>query len=87
MEAKAGQVESVYMEKRVFDPPKAFVEEAHIKSMEEYKALYRRSIEDPQNFWAEMGEEYLDCSRNGTGRWKNIVLKMVSIFAISSGES
>jgi acetyl-CoA synthetase len=26
---------------------------AHIKSMEEYKRLYRRSLEDPAGFWAE----------------------------------
>jgi len=67
MEAKAGQVESVYMEKRVFEPPKEFVEEAHIRSMEEYKALYRRSIEDPQNFWAEMATEYLDWVKKWDG--------------------
>jgi hypothetical protein len=58
--AKVSRVESVYMERRVFDPPKEFVEKAHIKSMEEYKELYKKSIEDPQGFWAEMAEEYLD---------------------------
>jgi acetyl-CoA synthetase len=28
--------------------------------MDEYKSLHRRSIEDPQGFWAEMGEEFID---------------------------
>jgi acetyl-CoA synthetase len=60
MEAKAGQVESVYMERRVFDPPKVFVEKAFIRSMEEYEKLYKRSIEDPEGFWGEMAEEHLD---------------------------
>jgi acetyl-CoA synthetase len=60
METKINQVESVYAEKRAFDPPKEFVEKAYIKSREEYEALYRRSIEDPQNFWAEMAAEHLD---------------------------
>ncbi|MCD6306448.1 MAG: acetate--CoA ligase [Deltaproteobacteria bacterium] len=59
VEQKVSQVESVYAEKRVFDPPKEFVENAHIKSMDEYNELYKRSIEDPQDFWAEMAEKYL----------------------------
>ncbi len=57
-EAKGG-VDSVYAEKRVFETPKAFVEKARIKSMEEYKRLYKRSVEDPDGFWAEMAEKHL----------------------------
>ncbi len=60
MEEKGNQVESVYAEKRVFEPIKEFVQKAHIKSMEEYKELYGRSMDDPQGFWAEMAEAYLD---------------------------
>ena len=60
MEEKGNQVESVYAEKRVFEPNKEFVQKAHIKSMEEYKKLYTRSIDDPQGFWGEMAETYLD---------------------------
>jgi acetyl-CoA synthetase len=60
MEAITGQVESVYMEKRVFDPPKDFVEKARIKSMKEYEEIYRRSIEDPEDFWGDMAEKHID---------------------------
>ncbi len=60
MEAKISHVESVYMEKRVFEPPEEFVEKAHIKSMKEYEELYRRSIEDPEGFWGDMAEEHID---------------------------
>ena len=67
MEEKGRHVESVYMEKRVFDPPKEFVEKAHIGSRKEYEEIYRRSIEDPQNFWAEMAEEYLDWFKKWDG--------------------
>ena len=28
-------------------------ERAHIASLEQYDALYRRSLEDPEGFWAE----------------------------------
>ena len=67
MEAKAGNVESVYSERRVFQPPKAFVEKAYLKDMDEYKSLHRRSIEDPQRFWAEMGEEFIDWFKKWDG--------------------
>jgi len=50
MEAKKSEMESMYMEKRVFDPPKEFVEKAYIKSMEEYEKLHKRSLEDPEGF-------------------------------------
>ena len=64
---KMGHVESVYAEKRVFEPIKAFVEKAHLKNMETYERLYKRSIEDPQGFWAEAAEEYLDWFRKWDG--------------------
>jgi len=69
MEAKINniKVESVYMEKRVFDPPEEFVSKAYIKSREEYEKMYKRSIEDPQGFWAEMGEEYIDWIKKWDG--------------------
>ncbi len=59
METKASHVESVYAEKRVFEPLQEFVEKAHIKSMDEYSRLHKRSIKDPQGFWAEMADEHL----------------------------
>ena len=62
-----GPPNSVYMEKRVFDPPKEFIENAHIKSMEAYKELYRWSIEEPEAFWAEMGEKNLDWFKKWDG--------------------
>jgi acetyl-CoA synthetase len=44
-------------EHRVFPPPAEFAAKAHVKSLEEYETLYRRSIQDPQNFWAEVARE------------------------------
>ncbi|RJR50139.1 MAG: acetate--CoA ligase [Desulfobacteraceae bacterium] len=57
---KKASVESVYMEKRVFDPPKDFVEKAAIKSMNEYKKMWERSIKDPTGFWGDMAKEMID---------------------------
>jgi acetyl-CoA synthetase len=66
---KSKEVESVYMEKRVFEPSKEFVNNALLKSMAEYKKLYKKSINDPQTFWGEMAEEHLDWFK----KWKGPV--------------
>ncbi len=45
-------------ETRVFPPPASFSEKAHIKSMEQYKEMYDRSISDPEGFWADIAEGF-----------------------------
>ncbi|MBN1624960.1 MAG: acetate--CoA ligase [Deltaproteobacteria bacterium] len=66
-EEKKKQVESVYMEKRVFDPPREFSQNAYLKTMDEYKSLYKRSIEDPQGFWGDMASEHIDWFKKWDG--------------------
>ena len=46
-------------EKRHFPPSKEFSKRSHIKSLEEYEKIYKRSIDDPEGFWAEMAEKNL----------------------------
>ncbi len=50
-------IESRLQEDRVFPPPTEFSARAHIKSIAEYERLYRRSIEDPEGFWAGIAED------------------------------
>ena len=50
-------IDSTLREDRVFPPPAEFSGKAHIKSLEAYEALYKRSIEDPEGFWAEAAGE------------------------------
>ncbi len=47
-------------EVKVFSPPEWIKEMAHINSMEQYREMYKRSLEDPEGFWAEMAEKFLD---------------------------
>ncbi len=57
----ASTIESILQEKRLFHPPSEFDEKisgAYIKSMEQYRALYERSITDPEGFWAEVAEQF-----------------------------
>jgi acetyl-CoA synthetase len=46
-------ITSVLREERLFPPPRAFAERAHIKSLADYETLYRRSVDDPASFWGE----------------------------------
>jgi acetyl-CoA synthetase len=50
-------IDSTLRENRVFPPPAEFAAKAHIKSLEEYEALYAKSIADPEAFWAGAAEE------------------------------
>jgi acetyl-CoA synthetase len=50
-------MESLLRENRVFAPPAEFAAKAHIKSLEEYETMYRRSVEQPEEFWAEAAGE------------------------------
>ena len=49
-------ITSMLDEKRVFPPPNEFSKKAYIKSMDEYKALYKKSEDDLEGFWAEQAE-------------------------------
>src|SRR6202158_51643 len=50
-------LESTLRETRVFPPPEEFSKHAHIKSLEQYEAMYKQSIEDPEAFWAGIAKE------------------------------
>jgi len=56
----AAGIESVLHENRIFNPPADFDERiggAYISSMEQYREMYRRSIDDPEGFWGEAAAE------------------------------
>ncbi|OGV99235.1 MAG: acetate--CoA ligase [Nitrospinae bacterium RIFCSPLOWO2_02_FULL_39_110] len=52
-------IDVLLAEKRVFPPSREFSKKAHIKSIEEYEELYKRSVEDPEGFWSEIAEREL----------------------------
>ncbi len=45
-------IESHQVETRVFKPAKAFARKAHIGSLEEYRDTWKKSIKQPEKFWA-----------------------------------
>lgn len=50
-------ITSVLHENRLFVPPSDFSVKASVKSLVEYKALYKKSIEAPIGFWASQADE------------------------------
>ena len=54
---KEKTITSMMAEKRTIYPPDELAKNAYIRSMDEYKEIYQRSIDDPEGFWAEMAEQ------------------------------
>ncbi|MFZ5596078.1 MAG: acetate--CoA ligase [Bacillota bacterium] len=53
-------MQNLLTENRVFDPPREFVDKARINSRARRDEMYRKSVEQPNEFWAEMAEENID---------------------------
>ncbi len=62
-------IQSMAGESRVINPPAWVSERAWIKSMDEYRAMYDRSVSDPEGFWAEQAEQYLHWEK----KWDKVV--------------
>ncbi|MFC2154032.1 acetate--CoA ligase [Candidatus Altiarchaeota archaeon] len=58
---------SLMAEKRKFEPPEQFKSKAYIKSLEEYQEIHKKSVDDPDSFWAEKAEQ-LDWMK----KWDNV---------------
>ncbi|MDH4270301.1 MAG: AMP-binding protein, partial [Dehalococcoidia bacterium] len=61
---------SMMHEKRVFYPPAELSKKAYIKSLEEYKEIYQRSLDDPEAFWGEAAQQ-LDWYK----KWDNVLVE------------
>ena len=54
---KNTNLDSTLREDRVFAPPAEFAAKAYVKNMEQYEAMYRHSVEQPEEFWGEAAAE------------------------------
>jgi acetyl-CoA synthetase len=61
-------IESHLVEKRVFEPPRYFSRRARIKSLGQYRRMYRESMRHPAKFWAREASELL-----WRARWKKVL--------------
>ncbi|RLB86709.1 MAG: acetyl-coenzyme A synthetase, partial [Deltaproteobacteria bacterium] len=51
-----------------YPPTAEFAKSAAVSSMRQYRALYKRSMEDPEGFWAEMAQ-----SLHWFKKWKKLL--------------
>ena len=56
VEKGKGNIVSMMEESRVFEPSEEIKKQAYL-SMEDYKKLYRKSIDKPDEFWSEMADQ------------------------------
>ena len=54
---KEKAIKSVAAAQKKYPPPKDFKKKAHVKSLKAYREHYKRSVEDPEGFWAEMAQD------------------------------
>ncbi len=45
---------------KVFNPPSEMAEKAHIKNLQQRNEMWQKSINEPDEFWAEIAEEHID---------------------------
>ncbi len=57
MSSSDDKITSLLSEGRVFEPPTEGRDAAAIGSLDAYNAEYKRSMEDPEGYWAERAEE------------------------------
>jgi len=69
MSAEETKIESLMTEERIFNPPADRQAEAYVKSMDEYRALYKRSMDDPEGFWAERAEQLISWDK----KWDKVL--------------
>ncbi len=62
------RIDSVLQETRVFPPPPEFARQAHIRSLEQYRALWQEAAENPEGFWGRMAEEL-----HWFSKWKRVL--------------
>src|SRR5881628_1879327 len=61
-------IESHLVEKRVFKPSRDFAKNTRIKSLDQYRRMYRESIRQPAKFWAREARELV-----WRAKWKKVL--------------
>ena len=46
------------MSEEIYNPSESVSAKALIKSMDQYREMYERSINDPEKFWADEAEKF-----------------------------
>lgn len=70
------KIDTLLQENRLIQPPPFFTKNAHISSVAEYNAMYKESIDFPEQFWLKQAVTLLDWSiaptQSFSSDWKSI---------------
>ncbi len=69
MAEKEKKITSLMSEERIFKPPRKGQRKAHVKSMKEYREIYKRSMDDPEGYWADRTSELITWDR----KWRTVL--------------
>ena len=69
MSEQESKIESLQQETRLFSPSTPPADTVSAKSMAEYEAMYKRSMDDPEGFWAERAEALLQWDK----KWDKVL--------------
>lgn len=58
MDFDTAAAEAAETEDHPIAPREDFVKKAHVRSREQYEAMYKKSIEDPEGFWGEIANQF-----------------------------
>lgn len=50
--------ETHHQEAEVYPPPARLQNETHVKDMEQYKQMYKESVEEPEKFWGKIADAF-----------------------------
>ncbi len=67
--ADENKIVSLASEGKKIPPPTEGQSQAYVKSLEEYEAHYKRSMEDPEGYWADRAEELITWDK----KWDKVV--------------
>ncbi|MGI6657128.1 MAG: acetate--CoA ligase [Desulfobulbus sp.] len=76
--SEQGTKTSVLGEGALFQPPQEGRDQAYIKSMDEYRAIYAESMNDPEGFWARRAEELVTWDK----KWDKVMDADMSVPSI-----
>jgi len=69
MAGNEDKITSLLSEGKTFDPPEEGRDQAWVKSMDEYKAMYKRSMDDPEGYWGDRAEELVSWDK----KWDKVL--------------
>jgi hypothetical protein len=70
----------------VYPPPRSLSSNAEIKSLEEYKKLWRQSIDDPKKFWGDLAEREFFWSKKWSDEFTRFVPVVFLFHACGDGQ-